>query len=160
MMLRVAVRFCGVLVLLLLPGFSTSVRAQSTAYAIDSWLCNPSDCADNYGPAKTGSASTEIIGYCNSGEYIGPLTAEINIVSPCSHPVILETSASARNVIEVEQVGCSYVSFYIGEILVNAEVLDTVLNDSIYNATGFDDCGGGNVRSAPGIGILLGSLGR
>jgi hypothetical protein len=152
MMLRVAVRFCGVLVLLLLPGFSTSVRAQSTTYAIDSWVCDPSSCGDNYGPATTGAASTSIVGYCNNGDYIGPATAEINIVSPCTHPVILETSAAASNRIEVEQVGCSYISFYIGEISVTAAVLDTVLNTLIYNASTFVECGGGSSGPLPVLG--------
>jgi hypothetical protein len=149
MMLRVAVRFCGVLVILLLPGFSTSVRAQSLTNAIATWVCTPSDCADNYGPATTGAASTEIVGLCYSGVELGPLAANIKIIDPCVHPVILETSADGENIAHVEEVDCESYAYYIGQVIVRAAILDTELNTTIYSGSSLVDCEGGSSPPLP-----------
>jgi hypothetical protein len=144
MILKVAVRFCGVLVLLL-SGFSINVRAQSNEYAIYEFSCVPDDCADNYGPSTTGSALTTITAQCNNDlTQLGPMTAVLDIVSPCTHPVILETSAEATNPISVYDDGYGgYIAYYIGTIEVSATALDTVTNTLIYNQSREADCIGG-----------------
>jgi hypothetical protein len=152
MMLKVVVRFCEVLILLLLPGFSTSVRAQSTEDAIHEFSCVPDDCADNFGPSTTGDALTTISASCNNGTQLGPMTVVIDIVKPCAHPVILETSADATNELLVVELECELDAYYLGQITVNGSVIDTVTNTQIYNGSRLQDCIGGVSAPLPVMG--------
>jgi|HubBroStandDraft_1064217.scaffolds.fasta_scaffold429815_1 hypothetical protein len=153
MMLKVAVRFCGVLVLLLLPGFSTSVRAQSDEDAIYEFSCVPDSCADNYGPSTTGDAFTSIKATCNNGTVLGPKTVTLDITVPCTHPVLLETSAEANDELVVIELDCGhYLSYYLGDISVSGIVIDTVTNTEIYNGGALSDCLGGVSPPVPVMG--------
>jgi hypothetical protein len=151
MMVKIAVRFCVGLVFLL-SGFSISVRAQSEEDAIYEFSCVPDDCFDNYGPATTGDALTTIRASCNNGTQLGPTTVVFDIISPCTHPVILETSAGATNVLQVYDDGCGYITYLLGEMTVYGSVLDTVTNTLIYDASQVRDCIGGVTAPLPVVG--------
>jgi hypothetical protein len=154
MMLKVAVRFIAVSVLLV-SSFAARVGAQSTQDAIDEFSCTPDECASNWGPAISGGTFTSISASCNNGNQIGPNTVVIDIdpMHPCRHAVLIETSADAENVLSTVDDGCGhYISYYVGEITVHGIVIDTVTNTEIYNQSRTKDCLGGSEQPLPVMG--------
>ena len=143
MRMTVAVRIFGVLVLWL-SAFAMRASAQSMYDAIREYSCEPTDCYSDIGPTTTGGTFTTITGDCNNGNSLGTLVALIDIEGECSVPIIIGTSGSALNILEVEDDGCGgFISYYLGEMSANAQVLNTVTGKTVYNQSRSVDCIGG-----------------
>jgi hypothetical protein len=131
-----------VLLFLFLAIATSMCHAQ---WGLVSHVCEPIDCQDNWGPARTGSAQTSISGICKPlFDPIGPITLSITILIPCNHDVVIETGAEGFDIDSLND--CGSVST-IGQIQAHGTVLGGT--SAIYTATKVEDCIGGESPPVP-----------